>query len=245
MIELLVVVAIVGVLSSVIVVLVQSAREKARISGALSFAAHLDRVLGDQMGGWDFNECAGVTSSNLIGGYSTATVPSGSWSNDTPANKPGCSIALNGSQHIVIPHSGLLNPRLGSGTWAFWFKVSSGGTSRTVFRKSDGANSSGVIIDLDPSGILSCRVHTNGVLAVYASGSYDDNKWHFLTCVLDRSSQTLSVYIDGNLRGTNSAAVLNGVDLNAGAPVYVGSNGYAGWFIGNIDNIRMYANALQ
>ena len=87
LIELLVVISIIALLSSVVLASLGTARERARIAAARQFGSMVDRVAGDQaVGIWDFDECSGATANDRSGnGYTGTLTGSPSWSYDTPS----------------------------------------------------------------------------------------------------------------------------------------------------------------
>lgn len=75
-------------------------------------------------------------------------------------------------------------------------------------------------------------------ICVGTSGEYIDGEWHHIALV--RKSDTMSLYIDGALKGTASVAGVT-IDLTtAGSNFYIGTNTAAGGFWnGNLDEIRI------
>ncbi len=75
LIELLVVIAIIGLLASIVVVNVNSAREKARIAKNVQFGNSIYHTLGaDALGYWDFNSLVGGQVKDISGSGNNGTV---------------------------------------------------------------------------------------------------------------------------------------------------------------------------
>ncbi len=123
---------------------------------------------------------------------------------------PSCTVNC-----ILGTDDNSIDAGLGSISVGVWAKSSSG--QGTMVRKSDGSNANGWI--LEGLSTAQFRVGFNGGAGVSASGSYNDNQWHFVVGVLDRPNAELRIYVDGVLKGTSSAASLAGVDLNPSAPL--------------------------
>jgi Flp pilus assembly pilin Flp len=103
-----------------------------------------------------------------------------------------------------------LDARLGSISVGIWAKTTSGGQA-IIMRKSDSSGAHGwTIYGLSP---VTFRVGNVPNASVSSAGNYADGQWHFLVGVLDRPAGTLKVYVDGQERGSTSAAALAGIDL--------------------------------
>ena len=247
LIELLVVISIIGLLSSILLVAVTSQREKARLAGARSFAAQVQRVAGDQgVAYWDFDDCSGSTVKDGSGfGFNGSFIGSAGWSTDSP-NPSGCSLSEDGTNYVNIPSNDTLNIRTGSATRTLWFKTSQNPIGN-LFRISDGVNVGGMIITgRGVSNNLSCYIDTAGSVEAEAkiAKSYSDGNWHFVACVLDRSANTLNLYVDGHLANSVSASAFIGVDMNS--TTYHGIGGWSGGvgYVGLIDGVHLYSKNL-
>jgi prepilin-type N-terminal cleavage/methylation domain-containing protein len=239
LIELLVVISIISLLSSVVLSALNSAREKARFAAGKQSSAIIHHALGDlSVAIWELNECSGVpVDSSGVGGNGTF-VGSPTYQPDTPQGS-GCSLSIAVGQGFIVPDNANLDPGLGSATRAFWFKT----TQSTVglFRKSDTSNTLGMHMLLS-SGRLFCGVHDNGTLDITGTKTYNDGKWHFAACVLDREATTLAIYVDGSLEAKTSAAAVSGVNLNSTSVVHFPSPYYDAAY--QIDGIRFYSKSL-
>lgn len=239
LIELLVVIAIVGLLSSIVIASTNSARRKARLVAAKKFDAALFNAIGaDIVADWSFSECSGSVAAD--GAASAAATLSGAtaWSADTPYGR-GCALAMSGSDYASSPENDARDIRVGSMTWSLWAKTSS--TSRQIFyRKSDGSNTNGIMLELLAGGTPRCIIH-NPAVQVISTVILSDGDWHHLSCSLDRSAQELRLYVDGTLTGSADAAALAAIDLNGAFPSYIGYPSQGP--IGLVSAVRIYAAA--
>lgn len=246
LIELLVVIAIIGILSSVVLVSLNTARENGRISAAKQQAAALDRALGSLAVGWfDFDECSGTTAYDQAGAYTVTLYSAATWSTDTPSGR-GCSLSFAGGAYAgTVPERDAHDVRTGNATRAIWFKTSQTGSSY-IWKKSDGGGNNGMSIELGTptEGKLRCRAkHTASTATVDLPGVYNDGKWHFVACVLDRQKGTLSLMADSGAFASVDASFLGVLDMNSSDAAWFPNNLPA--YTGLLDGVRMYSSALS
>lgn len=240
LIEVLVVVAIIGLLSSIVLVALNNSRENARIAGAKSFAAQVYRVAGDQIVGmWDFNECSGTAVTDGSGnGNNGILVGAPTWVANTPSGT-GCALDFNGAANYVdIPTSGSLN-LTNNFTVSLWVYLKPSGVGSSVFMlKGD---------DIVHGAAPSYGFNGNGFMYIAynafnspfgAQNNSDVNKWHNFVGVVDSSNRYL--YIDGHLvskSASNSDSWNNAIDLFIGKGGIYSANAV-------IDEVRVYGKIL-
>ncbi len=77
----------------------------------------------------------------------------------------------------------------------------------------------------------------------------DDNQWHYVAMVVDRTANRMSLYVDGSERASSLAPTGFGAQLNAGQQLRAGHYAYYdGWggqyeFPGTLDEIRVSSTA--
>ena len=108
LVELLVVIAVIGLLGSIIFAITGGAGKQGRVAKGMYFGQHLQNSLGSYLvGRWSFDEGSGVTAYDTSGwGNNGTLVNSPVWrcatvdSNYTPSGQ-GCSLEFNGGTRYV------------------------------------------------------------------------------------------------------------------------------------------------
>lgn len=243
LIELLVVIAIMGILASIVYASLSAARSNARLSSGKAMSSNLERTLGTtQVLGWNFDECSGTTAVDSSGTGNTGSFAGAApvWNTNTPLSV-GCSLTLNGTDNYVSSgnNKNTLNAGTGSMTWSLWYKTTDTSTEHLIRRSSDSAGTGGILLRKITGGTLSCGI--NGSVAITTIKNYSDGVWHYVVCVLDRSANTLALYVDGAVQASTDASTLAAVNLTVANPLYAGGSTSLN---GSIDNVRVYASAL-
>jgi hypothetical protein len=139
-----------------------------------------------------------------------------------------------------------LNVGFGSLTMSVWYmRFTNAGTNLRTLSKGGGDDNSNGLAFLGADNSMNAIVTDlpNARKSVGVSG-LSLNRWYYATAVVDRSNNSLSLYIDGQFR--TSRTDLTSTSLSGNAPLYVGANaaGSALWS-GRISNVQVYNRALS
>ena len=260
LVELLVVISIIGMLSTIAIVSTNGSREKARLAAGASFAAQLDRVNGASSAGeWLFNEGSGTTVGDASGGNHGGSLTNGpTWSTDTPSGT-GYSVSLNGSNaYVTIPDYYGLKYAGNTLTLAVWIKPDpaevDGGCILSKPWNWDGEYN--YRICMSSNRTLYLALQGGGVTyALSTTASISANKWSFVAATVD-ASQKVNLYIDGGLNvtgvGNISSWVPVGGDSNISLAIgtlfpygtgWGGNSAYS--FNGLVDDPRVFNGVLS
>lgn len=227
--ELLIVIAIIGLLGTLSIASFSSSKEKARIAGGqLISKTILDAVGDDAIGSWNFDECNGGIAYDASGTSHNGTlVGSPGWSSITPTNT-GCSLAFDGSSDYISTSynwSAVHN----NFTVSAWFKTTSTGDEVIV---SNG-NTHALRTNNGRAGscIASCILGTKRI---------DDGKWHFIAVTGDDSS--IRIYLDALSKPYATMSASTNVSIGQMSIGHCTFGGYN--FKGYIDDVRIYQRAL-
>ena len=247
------VIAVIGLLSSIIFAITSGTREQGRIAKGLYFSQHLHNSLGSYAAGiWNFDEGSGATANDTSGWDNNGTlVNSPTWrcaSTDagyTPSGQ-GCSLEFNGVDDYVNCGNPASLAGGNTGTVETWIKPNGTPLDGTCVVKK-GQN-------------CGWGSGTDGYGIVYTSSAWrgtaqSNNSANFVTFTSSLSSGWNHLVFTWVQEGQHTA-YLNGVKVNektldVGASSNYGlAIGHDGrnisphFFNGYIDEVRIYATAL-
>ncbi len=207
LIELLVVISIIGLLASVILVSLNSARDKASIAATIEFSTTIDHSMGDTaLGQWNFDECSGtVAKDSSYNGYD-ATLSGATYTTDTPYST-GCALAeANSGQYAFLPNAPKIVNLTGPFTIMAWVKTLANAQYNYIFSTASDiwGPDYGINLDVDGAGNVDFQIWNGSVVNLYG-GNYGNlnltvGKWYHVAATYDGSN--MNVYLNGKLMAT-------------------------------------------
>jgi prepilin-type N-terminal cleavage/methylation domain-containing protein len=243
--EILVVIAVLGLLATIIFTITRGAGEQGQIAKGLYFSQHLQNSLGSYVvGAWNFDEGSGTAVNDTSGwGNNGSLVNSPVWrcaSTDTsytPSGQ-GCSLEFNGSTNYVgnIASTDSLEPS--SITVSSWINMDvNAPTGRNIWLTKWYGYSLEIQAD---TRIPYFRLYGPG--DIYSNKALTLGRWHHFVGTYDPSTGG-RVYLDGELAG--SIGPSGDITHSRNYPLNIGR--YAGgvYFDGLIDEVRIYSVSLS
>jgi prepilin-type N-terminal cleavage/methylation domain-containing protein len=253
LVELLVVIAVVGLLGSIIFAVTRGAGEQGRIAKGMYFSQHLHNSLGSYAAGiWTLDEGTGTAANDISGWENNGTIYNGTWRcatvdpNYTPSGQ-GCSLQFNGtSSTVTVTDNSSLKPT-NAITLEGWFKTSNyAQTDQTIVMKWEGYNfaylwnGSLPYIWFELRGTdESTRALTSG--DVIGNWPITNNTWFHIAETYDGTY--MRVYVNGVLYQQKNVGTftIKGTTSNLNIGSY---NASSRWMNGLIDEVRIYATSL-
>lgn len=234
LIELLVVISIISLLSSIVFASLSTAKEKARVTGAIKFNASLFNILGaNAKGYWNFNEGSGTVFNDIAENHtgSVGGSPTPSWSADTPTGS-GSSLLFSGNGYIVT--SGTITTPGPNITISAWVKTTTMG-DQTIFSVRGGGN----IFFGTTGGKLYVYINNSNSASMVSSGTIADGKWHHVAWSSDGSKSV--IYIDGKIDSTvnRTSTAVSGITAYIARDVE-----YPATYNGLLDDVAIYAQSI-
>jgi prepilin-type N-terminal cleavage/methylation domain-containing protein len=261
LIEILVVIVIIGVISTLVIVGMNSISSKARIAKAQTFINSVDNsLLLARVSQWRFDELATAKDTNTTVDYwntNTATLSTGDAlekiKTDCPSDK--CLYFDGIDDYVQINGSNVATSNLaitGAITLSAWVKFSVAGTDQSIAGRGEGMGVAGNygyflsrysgnnLIIFDTYSTTPTRDSLDSVSPIA------DTNWHFIVATWDGTINTngKKIYIDGVFDNQKTSTI-----SAIGQPNYyfrIGRESTSGWypFGGSIDDVRVYNQAI-
>ncbi len=272
LIEILVVISILGMLSSIVLVSLKNTREKANIAAEVIFSTHIHRAVGDQgaiyfdfSGESDPDEDLDTEVADTSGNALNGTLVGNSHSNPmvSPTSyspEAGSSLKLNNrpgvsTQYVSVGSSPALeSEKLIISAWVKTIPPSRGNWSSKVIVSYSPVYALyiyGIYGSTNSSAVIFCN---DEALCLVANVNIEDDKWHQIVVSVDSGvTNGTAIYVDGKLikQGTIILEIMPGCDpvLNIGnVQAACGVNMTALHtlypFIGQLDDVRVYTTSL-
>lgn len=237
-IELLIVVAIISILSSIIIGSLNSARTKASIASGKKFAASLDHAYStDAAGLWDFNETSGTTVSDKSSNENNGTI---SGTSNWVSGVNGNAISLDLNSSVDLGHSDLYNSS--DFTISFWVKP--GGFDGTpaqwgnILMRGGVYNTNGFRFGARNDGkLVFWSTESGGSLNFTSTKAISTDRFYHIA--LTYSSGKATMYIDGQDVGS-----ANGLHIPISTLVLNDNVGYSHGNIMIYDDVRFFRSSL-
>jgi len=257
LVELLVVISVIGVLSSVVLVNMGGMRQSATIAQSKTFMSSIQQKIGiDIAGAWDLNDGSGATAKDSSGMNNNGTlVNAPAWEAAENCVLKGCLNFDGASRYVTIPNSPYFKPDT---TVSLWIKPATYGADTygsqlvSLMDGCVGANG-GYMFGLRPTGSVVVISGSNSVNPgdwnVSLGNGGKVNYWINLVFVWEATGASTSsqyIYADGKQVGKRNLAIAVPSQLTSVLNVGRFTQCWpARYYSGLMDDIQIYNAALS
>jgi len=202
----------------------------------------------DLIAGYNFNEASGTSAADASGHNLVGTLTSGP---THPAGQYGNAVGLDGVNDYVNLGNPAALQLTGSMTVSAWINSSSFPGDDAAIVSKRGSNEVGfqldTTVDKGPRTIgFKLTNSSGGQMFRYGATALQPNTWYYVTGVYNAATQTLDVYLNGQLDNGQLQGTITASQQNSTSNVTVGRRaGMTGFeFAGRIDDVRIYGRAL-
>jgi hypothetical protein len=191
---------------------------------------------------YGFNEGSNTTAADASGNGHTGTLVNGAtWG----AGRFGSAVSYDGvNDYVSLANSSTLNFGTADFTFATWVNRAATGAEHNIFSKTaSGSWVSGGKEFFIQSTNNTLAFGSFGIGEVSSTGTItNDGAWHHVAVTYVRSTQVVTLYLDGTARGSGT---LNLPADGATHLVKIGANPGGSFWRGSIDEARIYSRALS
>ena len=247
LIEILVVLAIIGLIISIIFVNLKDTREKARIAKNFQFYQVVNRAIGAYLVGyWSFNKIDNNTVIDLSG-YDNHGMIQGNPQLVSSLSALDKALSFDGNDYIVIPDSVKFD-NTDKLTIEFWVypTVLDGNARGIVSKRVDYNNQQSYSIFFYTNNRLYIDIDSNNN-RFYSNTVFNKDNWYYIVLTYDGTlalSQRVKLYVNSALDKTASESSVFIPNYNSNLYIGTLNAGYARAFVGMIDEVKIYNEAL-
>lgn len=203
------------------------------------------------VGSWSFEEGGGTVAADSSGNNNNGTLKNGpTWT----TGQVGGALSFDGVNDYIDCGNGA-SLSMGTGSFAIeaWIKTSANPTYALVVSKRSQAGPYYGGYDLSIwegdkkiQGYIRENSESHPSATAKSSTFINDDKWHYVGMVVDRSTQRIKVFVDGKFEGSEGDTSLVG-NINISGALIIGATAVSQMYFwnGSIDEVRIYNRALS
>jgi len=193
------------------------------------------------VGEWNFEEGTGSSAQDSSSNSLTGTITNATWTQ----GKYGKGLKFtNSGDKVVVTHNTTVDFSSNSFTVTAWVKniiSQSADYAGIIAKETNWGPYTGWWLGVHNNGTLTFQIDdaTNQNSASIATANLNDGNWHFLTAIVDRTANTITVYRD-TTKSTPTA--ITAVDIDAGDNLEFGefTGSSSRRVTGKIDQVRIF-----